>query len=200
MRELEADLFVQTPEGPNEPDYLKAERKRTARCFLAINALIESSGPAVLVLDDEHAIDLSAPSPGPSVEGIKPDPAHLIALKLNDPANFPAVTDKDIRFYIRGVPSAPLPKAIWAAMQVVEMDLFGVGEFCYANDIRREAVSLIKSALRPKVMTRELLETLLEKVAAENLDEFMKPGHTYWSFDTTDIISLLRELGYVVGD
>jgi len=44
MRELEADLFVQTPEGPNEPDYLKAERKRTAQCFSAINALIESSG------------------------------------------------------------------------------------------------------------------------------------------------------------
>ena len=44
MREVDADMFVQFPEGPGEPEYLVAERRRWRLMVDAISALIESSG------------------------------------------------------------------------------------------------------------------------------------------------------------
>jgi len=109
-------------------------------------------------------------------------------------------------------PAQLLPKEAEEAMKTLDGH-FGGADFDPAIfgaddggpiDAGRErllsAYALIKAALRPKVVTRELLEKILEKVASENLDEFMMPGHTYWSFDTMDIVSLLRELGIEVGD
>ena len=42
IREIDADYFVQYPEGPNESEILKAERKRMAAMFSCIRALLES--------------------------------------------------------------------------------------------------------------------------------------------------------------
>jgi len=275
MRELEADLFVQAPEGPNEPDYLKAERKRTAQCFSAINALIGSSGekenkepgsgpvifPSIVDkptlggpssgpyeeekitplygmewvdsllracrainadkpdhqkwIDEARAkLDVTAPSPGPSVEGIKPDPAHLIALKLNDPANFPAVTDKDIRFYIRGVPSAPLPKEVEEAMAEIDALLESQCHLCRIinpqhkdctecldMDGYRRGWAVIKSALQPKEVpleavlpgaVEEAMEKIITRLEGRDCSEeivFIKAA-----------LQRYRELGIEVGE
>ena len=113
---------------------------------VAIRALIESSVPTVLVLDDEHAIDLSAPSPAPTIK-------------------------KDLR----------VGPSVEEAMETVKLALDGLDPF-FPLDVEA-AFSVLKAALRPKVVSREWIR---------------KRADWAGCLGVTDVAGILRELGIEV--